>query len=46
MLGVEEAIISVLVSNEAKAGEVTVVNPNFGRCVNIDQIFALRCAVN
>lgn len=45
MLSIKETIVEVLVARNTNAGEVAVVNPDFGGRVNVNQVFALGCAV-
>lgn len=45
VLGIEKTIIGVLVANNTDGREVVMVDPNFGGLVNVNEIFALGCAV-
>lgn len=41
-LEIKKAVVKVLVSGDALGGEVTVVDPDVGGALNVDQILALR----
>lgn len=45
VFGIEKSIVLVLVASNTDTGEVIVINPDLGGLVDINQVLALRCAV-
>lgn len=45
-LDIEETVVEVLVTGDALGGEVTVVDPDIGGALNVDEVLALRGVVH